>query len=183
METTQGLTFRTAGMKLIGALFGGLLAFIVAEIAKGSVKISIGLTAPVGLIIGYLLLHNKWSKAGTVCALAYNLILGVATVFPDNHVSVTFSRRLLTLPVGLAVATLVHLVVYPYHSRSQLVLTLSSALDWMHHLVFAVEASVQFPHLERKFDSIVYKTSHRLQLARTLLPATRYEVSLGGRRR
>lgn len=181
METTQGLTFRTAGMKLLGALLGGLLAFAVVEIARGSVPISIGLTSIVGVVIGSLLVHDKWAKSGTVCGLAYNLILGVATIFPDNHVVMTFSRRLLTLPVGLAVATLVHLFVFPYHSRTQLVVTLSSALDWMHHLIFAIEASVEFPHLERKFDLTVNKACQRLRLSRALLPATKYEVSLAGR--
>lgn len=180
METTQGLTFRTAFMKLIGALLGGLMAFAVVEAAQGSIGVSIGLTAVVGCVIGHLLVHHRLSKSGTVCGLAYNLILGVATIFPDSHVSVTFGKRLGTLPVGLAVATLVHLIVYPYKSRSQLVRTLSSALDWLHHLIFAIEASAEFPHLERSFDTIVRKTSSRLRLAKALLPATKYEVSMAG---
>jgi len=84
METTRGMTFRTAGMKLTGAVLGASLAFIVLEVSRSITPVEIALTSVVGLFIGYLVNHPKWAKSGTVCALAYNLILGVATVFPEQ---------------------------------------------------------------------------------------------------
>lgn len=84
METTRGMTFRTAGMKLVGALMGGTSAFIVMEISNKNLPAILVQTAVVGLIIGYLVNHPRFVKAGTVYALAYNIILGVAFIFPHQ---------------------------------------------------------------------------------------------------
>ena len=94
METTRGMTFRTAGMKLSGALLGGLLGFTVFEIGGGRPAVSMALTPLIGLGVGHLVVHPVWAKSGTVCSLAYNLILGVATVFPQQGpITGVFARR------------------------------------------------------------------------------------------
>ncbi|KAF8545379.1 hypothetical protein BDD12DRAFT_871658 [Trichophaea hybrida] len=181
METTRGMTFRTAGMKLTGAILGASLAFIVLEVSRSIIPVEIALTSVVGLLIGYLVNHPIWTKSGTVCALAYNLILGVATVFPEQGpVTYVFARRLLTLPVGLLVAAFVHITLFPYHARQELVKGLGSSLDWLHHLLFAIEASEEHPSLQAKFDAMVQKAHNHAGFAKSLLPATHYEVSLGG---
>ncbi|KAI5820207.1 hypothetical protein BZA77DRAFT_341427 [Pyronema omphalodes] len=181
METTRGMTMRTAGMKLCGAVLGACLAWVVREAALENAYAEIGLTAPVGILIGYLVTHQRWAKSGTVCALSYNLILGVATVFKENgHVRDVFARRLLTLPIGLTVATFVHVVLWPYHARAELVKSLGSSLDWLHHLLFAIEASEEHPSLQAKFDSMAQKVCNHSAFASSLLPITHYEVSLGG---
>lgn len=181
METTRGMTFRTAGMKLAGALMGGLAAWIVMEMGRGSCYVSIGLTTIVGVVVGGLISNPKSVKAGTVLALAYNVILGVATIFPDHGTTTAaFSRRILTLPVGVVVAMIVHLTLFPFRSRIALAKALSHSLDWLHHLIFAIEASSQYPHLQDKFDDMAKKAGRRVNYAKLLLPATVYEVSLAG---
>lgn len=181
METTRGMTFRTAGMKLAGALMGGFAAWIVMEIGQGSFYVSIALTTIVGLIVGCLVTKPTFVKAGTVFALAYNIILGVATIFPDHGtVSSAFARRILTLPIGVVVAMVVHLTLFPFRSRGALAKALSHSLDWLHHLLFAIEASSQYPHLQDKFDDMAKKAGRRVNFAKLLLPATIYEVSLAG---
>lgn len=181
METTRGMTIRTAGMKLLGAATGGIAAFVVVEVSQGHLPVSIALTSVVGLLTGWLVLHPVFSKSGTVFALAYNLILGVAIIFPDQGpVYYALGRRLATLPVGLLVATFVHLTLFPYHAREEMVKSISSSLDWLHHLLFAIEASEEHPSLQRKFDAMVQKASNRVGFAKGLLPATHYETSLGG---
>ena len=181
METTRGMTIRTAGMKLAGALMGGLAAFLVMHMGQGALYVSIALTSIVGLGVGFLVQHPKFSKAGTVLALAYNIILGVATIFPEHGpISSAVARRILTLPVGVMIATFVHLTLFPFRSRSALAKTLSHSLDWLHHLVFAIEASGEFPMLRERFDDMAKKAQRRINFAKNLLPATRYEVSLAG---
>ncbi|KAH8146402.1 uncharacterized protein LAJ45_09595 [Morchella importuna] len=181
METTRGMTFRTAGMKLLGALMGGFSAWAVMSIGLGHYYSSICLTPIIGLIVGCLVTNPKYMKAGTVFALAYNIILGVATVFPSHgNVSAAFARRILTLPVGVVVAMAVHLMLFPFKSRSHLVKGISHSLDWLHHLLFAIEASSQYPSLQEKFDDMAKKASSRVNFAKLLLPATVYEVSLSG---
>lgn len=181
METTRGMTFRTAGMKLTGALMGGLAAFLVMHIGQGVIYVSIALTSLVGLGVGFLVQHPKFSKAGTVLALAYNIILGVATIFPEHGpISSTVARRILTLPVGVVIAMFVHLTLFPFRSRSALAKALSHSLDWLHHLVFAIEASGEFPMLRERFDDMSKKAQRRINFAKNLLPATRYEISLAG---
>jgi len=181
METTRGMTIRTAGMKLLGAVTGGITAFVVVGASQGYIVVSIALTSVVGVLIGWLVLHPVFSKSGTVFALAYNLILGVATVFPEQGPAhYTLGRRLATLPVGLLVATFVHLTLFPYHAREEMVKSLGSSLDWLHHLLFAIEASEEHPSLQQKFDAMVQKASNRVGFAKGLLPATHYEISLGG---
>lgn len=83
METTRGMAMRTAAMKLAGAALGAILALLVSALAHG-VPAMLVLSVPVSLLIGGLVTHATWAKAGTVCALAYNLILTVATVFPEQ---------------------------------------------------------------------------------------------------
>ncbi|KAG0130280.1 hypothetical protein HOY82DRAFT_381950 [Tuber indicum] len=181
METTRGMTFRTAGMKLAGAIMGGLAAFLVVQMGQGVIYVSIALTSLVGLGVGFLVQHPKFTKAGTVLALAYNIILGVATIFPDHGpISSALARRILTLPVGVVIAMFVHLTLFPFRSRSALAKALSHSLDWLHHLVFAIEASGEFPMLRERFDDMAEKAQHRVNFAKVLLPATRYEVSLAG---
>ncbi|KAL7275634.1 hypothetical protein RUND412_001420 [Rhizina undulata] len=181
METTRGMTFRTGGMKLAGALMGGFSAFAVMQISQGAIYVIIIFTLFVGLFIGYLVLHPTFAKAGTVYALAYNIILGVATIFPDQGpITWTFARRIFTLPIGLMVAILVHLMLFPFRSRLALSKTLSSSLDWLHHLLYAIEASAQHPTLQHRFEEMVHKAARRIQFAKNILPATRYEVSLAG---
>lgn len=181
METTRGMTFRTAGMKLAGALMGGLAAWVVMQIGGGSYYVSIALTTVVGVVVGCLVMNPKSAKAGTVLALAYNVILGVATIFPDHGAtSAAFARRILTLPVGVIVAMIVHLTLFPFRSRDALAKALSHSLDWLHHLLFAIEASSQYPHLQDKFDDMAKKAGRRINFAKLLLPATIYEVSLAG---
>ncbi|RPB05509.1 hypothetical protein L873DRAFT_798962 [Choiromyces venosus 120613-1] len=181
METTRGMTFRTAGMKLAGAIMGGLAAFLVMQLGQGVVYVSIALTSLVGLGVGFLVQHPKFSKAGTVLALAYNIILGVATIFPGHAtISSAFARRILTLPVGVVIAMSVHLTLFPFRSRSALAKALSHSLDWLHHLVFAIEASGEFPKLRERFDDMARKARRRVTFAKILLPATVYEVSLAG---
>jgi hypothetical protein len=149
METTRGMTFRTAGMKLIGAVSGAVLALIVVEASVGFWEVSIVLTAPVGLLVGWVILDPTFSKAATVCSLAYNLILGVATVsMGESSVEDTLGKRLATLPVGLTVAAVVHMTLFPYHARDEMVKSLGSSLDWLHHLLFAIELSTEDPSLQ-----------------------------------
>ncbi|TGZ80145.1 hypothetical protein EX30DRAFT_349606 [Ascodesmis nigricans] len=181
LETTRGMSFRTAGMKLIGAATGGLTAFLVVVASHGHIGISMGLTVIVGILVGCLVTNTKWQKTGTVTALAYNLVLGVGTIFrAQAPISAAFARRLLTLPVGLSVALIVHLTVFPYHSRGELVKGLGSSLDWLHHLLFAIECSEEHPQLQSKFDEMVGKAQGRVALAKSLMPATHYEFSLTG---
>lgn len=181
METTRGMTFRTAGMKLAGALMGGLAAWIVMMMGGGSPYVSIALTPIVGVAVGILVMNPKFVKAGTVLALAYNVILGVATIFPDHGTTTSaFSSRILTLPAGVVVAMIVHLTLFPFRSRVALAKALSHSLDWLHHLIFAIEASSQYPHLQDKFDDMAKKAGRRVNFAKLLLPATIYEVSLAG---
>lgn len=197
METTRGMSFRTAGMKLIGAAMGGLSAVVVVVASRNMIGISIVLTFLVGIMIGSFVTNTKWAKTGkivpnlpgfetniitgTVCALAYNLILGVSTVFKaQGPVSAAFARRLVTLPIGLSVALFIHLTVFPYHSRAELVKSLGSSLDWLHHLLFAIEASDEYPALATKFDGLVQKAAARVAHAKALMPATHYEFSLSG---
>lgn len=99
---------------------------------------------------------------------------------PSGHVRDVFARRLLTLPIGLTVATFVHIVLWPYHARAELVKSLGSSLDWLHHLLFAIEASEEHPSLQAKFDGMAQKASNHSAFASSLLPITHYEVSLGG---
>lgn len=181
METTRGMTFRTAGMKLAGALMGGLAAWIVMQMGGGSCYVSVALTAIVGVVVGSLVMNPKFVKAGTVLALAYNVILGVATIFPDHGTTTSaFARRILTLPVGVIVAMIVHLTLFPFRSRVALAKALSHSLDWLHHLLYAIEASSQYPQLKDKFDDMAKKAGRRVNFARLLLPVTIYEVSLAG---
>lgn len=181
METTRGMSFRTAGMKLIGAATGGLTAFLVVVVSQGHIGVSMGLTVVVGIFAGFLITNPKWQKTGTVTALAYNLVLGVGTIFRASApISAAFARRLLTLPVGLSVALTVHLLVFPYHSRAELVKGLGSSLDWIHHLLFAIEYSEEHPALQLKYDQMASKASSRVALAKSLMPATHYEFSISG---
>lgn len=86
----------------------------------------------------------------------------------------------MTLPVGLLVATVVHLALFPYHARDELVKGLGASLDWLHHLLFAIEAADEHPSLPPKFDAMARTAAAHVAAARSLLPATHYEVSLGG---
>ncbi|CUS14951.1 unnamed protein product [Tuber aestivum] len=181
METTRGMAFRTVGMKLAGAIMGGLAAFLVMQVGQGVIYVTIALSFLTGLGVGLLVQHPKFAKVGRVLALAYNIILGVATIFPDQEtIPSAFARRILTLLVGGAIAISVHLTLFPFRSRSALTKALSHSLDWLHHLVFAIEASGEFPMLKERFDDMVKKARGRVNFAKAMLPATRYEISLAG---
>ncbi|KAA8910130.1 hypothetical protein FN846DRAFT_570580 [Sphaerosporella brunnea] len=179
METTRGMTIRTAFMKLIGALCGATFALAVVEASLGIYAVSIVLTVPIGLGVGWVILDARLSKAATVCSLAYNLILGIATV-TSGPVEATLAKRLATLPVGLLVAGIVHMTLFPYHAREEMVKGLGSSLDWLHHLLFAIELSTEDPTLQTKYDSMVQNSRNRIGFAKSLLPATHYEFSIGG---
>ena len=86
----------------------------------------------------------------------------------------------MTLPVGLLAATAVHLALFPYRARDELVKGLGASLDWLHHLLFAIEAADEHPSLPPKFDTMARTAAGHVAAARSLLPATHYELSLGG---
>jgi uncharacterized membrane protein YgaE (UPF0421/DUF939 family) len=183
METTRGMTFLTAGKKMLGAFIGAIMAFIVAESSQRIIPVHIALSLIPSVIIACLVTDSTWAKTGTVCALAYNLILGVAVIFPqDGPVSGVFARRLITLPIGLIVAMIVHIMLFPYHSRKELVKGLGSCLDWLYHLVYTIEASTEpeYRSLQGKFDELATKAKGRMAYAKALLIPTLYEISLGG---
>jgi len=195
MEATRGMTFRTAGMKVCGAVAGGVSAFITMYITQGYVWGDITVALFVGLLIGYLVINPTSAKAGTVFALAFNIIIGVAQTSPNHNTIAALARRLITLPIGLVVAMLIHVGVFPFHARAQLGRAISTSMDWLHHLLYAIELAGEdnrrYPGAgvgmaggkivsEEQFSDVVSKTKRRVRFARGLVPATRYEISLAG---
>lgn len=195
METTRGMTFRTAGMKVCGAVAGGVSAFISMYISRGYVWGDVTFALFVGLLIGYLVINPSSAKAGTVFALAFNIIIGVAQTSPDHDTIAALAKRLITLPIGLVVAMLIHVGVFPFHARAQLGRAISTSMDWLHHLLYAIELAGEdnrrYPGAgmsisggkivsEEQFSDVVSKTKRRVRFARGLVPATRYEISLAG---
>ncbi|KAF8417479.1 hypothetical protein EV426DRAFT_360165 [Tirmania nivea] len=196
MEATRGMTFRTAGMKVCGAIAGGVSAFIAMYISQGHVWGNVAFALLVGLLIGYLVINPTSAKAGTVFALAFNIIIGVAQTSPDHNTIAALARRLITLPIGLLVAMLIHVGVFPFHARAQLGRAISTSMDWLHHLLYAIELAGEdhrrYPGTgvgmaagklvsEEQFSDVVSKAKCRVRFARGLVPATRYEISLAGR--
>ncbi|RPB26591.1 hypothetical protein L211DRAFT_781221 [Terfezia boudieri ATCC MYA-4762] len=181
METTRGMTFRTAGMKVCGAVAGGVSAFISMYISRGYVWGDVTFALFVGLLIGYLVINPSSAKAGTVFALAFNIIIGVAQTSPDHDTIAALAKRLITLPIGLVVAMLIHVGVFPFHARAQLGRAISTSMDWLHHLLYAIElAGEDNRRYPEQFSDVVSKTKRRVRFARGLVPATRYEISLAG---
>lgn len=84
------------------------------------------------------------------------------------------------MPVGLLVALIIHTTIFPFHARAQLSLAISSSLDWLHHLLYAIELSSEQPWLTTQFPSLIRRTRRRVRFANSLVPATRYEISLAG---
>lgn len=135
-------------------------------------------------------------KAGTVFALAFNIIIGVAQTSPDHNTTAALARRLITLPIGLLVAMVVHVGIFPFHARAQLGRAISTSIDWLHHLLYAIElagddntplggsAGMGIGNSkivsEEQFAEVVMKTKRRVRFANSLVPATRYEISLAG---
>ncbi|KAF8441255.1 hypothetical protein BGX38DRAFT_816355 [Terfezia claveryi] len=195
METTRGMTFRTAGMKVCGAVAGGVSAFITMYISRGYVWGDVTFALFVGLLIGYLVINPSSAKAGTVFALAFNIIIGVAQTSPNHNTIAALAKRLITLPIGLVVAMLIHVGVFPFHARAQLGRAISTSMDWLHHLLYAIELAGEDNRRysgagigiyggkivsEEQFSDVVSKTKRRVRFAMGLVPATRYEISLAG---
>ncbi|KAF8469954.1 hypothetical protein BDZ91DRAFT_847173 [Kalaharituber pfeilii] len=199
METTRGMTFRTAGMKVCGAVGGGVCAFVTMQVSQGHVWANVLIAFVLGFVVGGLVNNATCVKAGTVAALAFNIIIGVSQSSADHNTTATLARRLLTLPVGLAVAMIIHMGVFPFHARAQLGRAISHSMDWLHHLLFAIElagdpeadggayalglTSVPSSSIvsEGRYADVVRKTQRRVRFAGSLMPATRYEISLAGR--
>ena len=200
METTRGMTFRTAGMKVCGAVGGGVCAFMTVYITRGKVWGDTLVALVIGVLIGYLVNDPKFAKAGTVFALAFNIIIGVSQTSPDHDFIDALARRLLTLPIGLLVAMLVHVGFFPFHARAQLGKSISTSMDWLHHLLYAIELAGDmdnpgvYPYspggfsgiqkrlmTDEQFDDVINKTKRTVRFANSLVPATRYEISLAGR--
>jgi len=196
METTRGMTFRTAGMKVCGAVAGGVSAFLAMYISRGHVWGDVAVALLVGLLIGHLVNNPTSAKAGTVFALAFNIIIGVAQTSPNHGTIAALARRLITLPIGLFVAMLIHVGVFPFHARAQLGRAISTSMDWLHHLLYAIELAGEDHRGSpgagvgmaggkivsgEQFSDVVCKTTRRVRFARGLVPATRYEISLAGR--
>lgn len=135
-------------------------------------------------MIGYLVIHPTTMKAGTVFALAFNIIIGVAQTSPNHNTTAALARRLITLPIGLFVAMVVHVGFFPFHARAQLGRAISTSMDWLHHLLYAIELAGEDGMrivTEEQFEEVVVKTKRRVRFANSLVPATRYEISLAGR--
>jgi len=146
-----------------------------------------------GLGVGYLVNNPTFAKAGTVFALAFNIVIGVAQTSPNHDTTEILARRLITLPIGLTVAMIVHVGVMPFHARKQLSRAISTSMDWLHHLLHAIalaededpaggDAAPGIPIVtEEQFADVVAKTKRRVRFANGLVPATRYEISPTGK--
>ncbi|KAF8416872.1 hypothetical protein EV426DRAFT_703207 [Tirmania nivea] len=189
METTRGMTFRTAGMKLCGAICGGLSAFVTMHVSFGNEQGNVAIALFIGIGVGYMINHPTFAKAGIVFAFAFNIVIGVAQTSPNHDTTEILARRLITLPVGLAVAMIVHLGIFPFHARKELGRAISTSMDWLHHLLHAIAlAEEEDPAAgaativtEEQFADVITKTKRRVRFANGLVPATRYEISLGGK--
>lgn len=133
--------------------------------------------------------HPTFAKAGIVFALAFNLVIGVAQTSPSHDTTEILARRLITLPIGLTVAMIVHVGVFPFHARKELGWAISTSMDWLHHLLHAIALAEDDDPAggpaavvtEEQFSDVVTKTKRRVRFANGLVPATRYEISLAGK--
>lgn len=129
------------------------------------------------------------AKAGIVFAFAFNIVIGVAQTSPTHDTTEILARRLITLPIGLTVAMIVHVGVFPFHARKELGRAISTSMDWLHHLLHAIAlAEEEDPAAgpaaivtEEQFVDVITKTKRRVRFANGLVPATRYEISLAGK--
>ena len=135
--------------------------------------------------------NATFAKAGTVFALAFNIIIGVAQTSTHHDTNEALARRLITLPIGLFVAMVVHLGIFPFHARAQLAPAISTSMDWLHNLLYAIEMAGEENRGDyskpavrvvtgEEFQEVVDKTKKRVRFANTLVPSTRYEISLAG---
>ncbi|KAF8442687.1 hypothetical protein BGX38DRAFT_1144064 [Terfezia claveryi] len=189
METTRGMTFRNAGMKLCGAVCGGLSAFMTMHISFGNEQANVVIALFIGLGVGYMINCPNLAKAGIVFAFAFNIVIGVAQTSPNHDTTEILARRLITLPIGLTVAMIVHVGIFPFHARKELGRAISTGIDWLHHLLHAIALTEEEdPAIgpaaivtEEQFAEVISKTKRRVRFANGLIPATRYEISLVGK--
>lgn len=181
METTRGLVFRTAMMKGIGAIGGGLFALAAYELAavscetcsrqSPSVYFLVAATFVCGLLLYFIALDPRFAKAGLVSALCFSLVLGVG--FETSNAALAYVKRLAAQLTGIGVAVMVHVLVYPYHARKELKSEICNGLD---ELASAYSAS------SYGYDEpMAYKKARgHLQYAQSLIHFTKFEPSLKG---
>ncbi|ORY83183.1 hypothetical protein BCR37DRAFT_379175 [Protomyces lactucae-debilis] len=170
MEVARGLVFRSALMKGAGAILGGLMALILFSISAERLA-SILLTLPCAIFIYYIALHPRYGKMGLVAALAYNLVLNQGHTSEEPYMA--YLKRTATLVGGIAVAVLVHVLVFPYHARR----------------VLKEETCLAFDALASGFHELAHDADYiserkdvvrHLNAARTLINMTHWEPSLKG---
>lgn len=176
MEITRGLLIRSALMKAVGSLCGGLLAAIIYTLGtlgdQKNVALMTCLTFPCAMGIYNIALNPRVGKAGMVAALAYNLVLGTGYVTEQPWLA--YLKRTATQLVGILVACVVTVLISPYHARREIKLEICSGID---------ELAASYHECARgEYATVraIPRTKTRLFYAQELLKLTKYEPSLKG---
>lgn len=182
MEITQGFLLRSAIMKITGSCLGGLAALAVYAVSDSIncpkswlVVIVSGMTFACALPIYRVALNPRFGKAGLVCALAYNLVIGIG--FQTDQPAVAFLERTATQLIGIFVVIAVNLLLFPYHARRQLKFQICSAIDELARGFQGIPLMLG----DSSVAHSVARTRQKLAYTQDLLRYTKFEPSLKGK--
>ncbi|KAE8222433.1 hypothetical protein CF319_g4363 [Tilletia indica] len=185
LETSTGATVRVSTFRMIGTCAGAIYGYLIWVICRSNPYGIAFFIVLAELFSAYMMLETTAQGIGVVFALTFPIVALIPYLnLSTSSVAILAWERGFMVTIGIALALVVNLAIWPFHARVQLVLQIARATGRLQRLYLSLSRQmlntdlVTTRHTRKAFEQLERSILKTLAQSRSLIALMSVEVSL-----
>lgn len=185
LESSTGDSLRIAVLRIFGTIFGCIIGLIVWEVSRGE-RIALAVLLVIGDIPPVALrLFSRNPPAGAVMGITVPIVALVPFLNSDTYnPGIIALIRMYMICIGIVVALMVNIIVWPYHARVVLIQQISNTTSQLQSMYLSLARQMLYAgdstplNAKKRFKEVERDIRARISQCWGLLSIMRNEISL-----